>query len=80
MPRFLPRTIRGQLIVGTALLQCILVAAVFWYLYRQQSTALRHRTEERLAYQVRVLSGAAAAELKEQHPTNLQPILDAMPC
>ncbi|MEO6965665.1 MAG: ATP-binding protein [Acidobacteriaceae bacterium] len=74
----MPRTIRWQLIVGTALLQCILVAAVFGYVYHQQSTALRHRTAERLAYQVSVLSSGSAAELKEQHNANLQPILDAM--
>ena len=78
MPRLIPRTIRGQLILGTALLQCILVAAVFWYVYRQQRTALRHRTAERLNYQVHVLSSASAAELKEQHSTNLQLILDGM--
>ena len=78
MPRFIPRTIRGQLILGTALLQCILVAAVFWYVYRQQSTALRHRTAERLNYQVHVLSSASTAELKEQRLANLQPILDGM--
>ena len=82
MPRLTPRTIRGQLILGTAVLQCLLVAAVFWYVYRQQSTALRHRTTERLTYQAQVLSGVSAAELKNGNIAGLQSILDisvAMP-
>lgn len=78
MPRFIPRTIRWQLIVGTALLQCILVAAVFGYVYRQQRAALRHRTAERLTYQLRVLSSTSAAEMEEKHLTHLKLILDGM--
>ncbi len=76
MPRLIPRTIRGQLILGTAMLQCLLVAAVFGYVYHQERDSLRHRTADRLTYQVRVLSSAAAAELKDQHLTHLQTILD----
>ena len=76
MPRLIPRTIRWQLILGTALLQCLLVAAVFGYVYHQQRDSLRHRTAERLAYQVHVLSAAAAAEVKDQHFAHLQTILD----
>lgn len=78
MPRLLPRTIRGQLILGTALLQFLLVAAVFGYVYHQERASLRHRTAERLNYQIHVLSSAAATELRNQRLAALQFILDGM--
>jgi signal transduction histidine kinase len=78
MPRLFPRTIRWQLIWGTALLQCLLVAAVFGYVYHQERDSLRHRTAERLNTQVHVLSDVAGAELKNQHLSHLQTILDGM--
>lgn len=76
MPRFIPRTIRGQLILGTALLQCVLVAAVFWYVYHQQRTTLLYRTTERLRYQVRLLSSTASQELRSQNLADIQSVLD----
>ncbi|HVC89008.1 MAG TPA: ATP-binding protein [Acidobacteriaceae bacterium] len=76
MLRLIPRTIRGQLILGTALLQCLLVAAVFGYVYHQERDSLHHRTADRLTYQVHVLSSAAAAEVKDQHLAHLQTVLD----
>jgi signal transduction histidine kinase len=78
MPRLIPRTIRGQLILGTALLQCLLVAGVFGYVYRQQRASLRSRTAERLTYQVHLLSAAAATDLKNKNLTDAQSILDGM--
>jgi signal transduction histidine kinase/methyl-accepting chemotaxis protein len=78
MPRLIPRTIRGQLILGTALLQCLLVAAVFWYVYRQQRTDLRVRTAERLTYQVHLLSAAVNPQLRNEHIGDVQSILDGM--
>lgn len=78
MSRFLPRTIRGQLIAGTVLLQCLLVTAVVGYIYRMQNQELRHRTAERLVYQVRLLSSVAAIEIKNQHLPMVQTILDDM--
>ena len=78
MPRFIPRTIRWQLILGTTLLQCLLVAAVFWYVYHQQRTTLRHRTAERLTYQVRLLTSTSALELKNQQLGDVQTVLDDM--
>jgi signal transduction histidine kinase len=78
MPRLFPRTIRWQLIWGTALLQCLLVAAVFGYVYHQERDSLRRRTAERLNSQVHVLSNVAGAELKNQHLAHLQTILDGM--
>src|ERR1035437_3483015 len=78
MRQLFPRSIRWQLIWGTALLQCLLVAAVFGYVYHQQRNSLRHRTMERLTYQVNVLAGMAASELKEQHLAHLQLILDGV--
>ncbi len=78
MPRLIPRTIRGQLILGTALLQCLLVAAVFWYVYRQQRTTLLNRTAERLTYQVHLLSSTAALEIRNQDLAGIQSILDDM--
>jgi signal transduction histidine kinase len=78
MHQIFPRSIRWQLIWGTALLQCLLVAAVFGYVYHQQRNSLRHRTMERLAYQVNVLATTAASELKEQRLESLQLILDGM--
>ncbi len=78
MRQLFPRSIRWQLIWGTALLQCLLVAAVFGYVYHQQRNSLRHRTMERLTYQVNVLTTSAASELKDQQLERLQPILDGM--
>jgi signal transduction histidine kinase len=78
MRQIFPRSIRWQLILGTALLQCLLVAAVFGYVYHQQRNSLRRRTMERLTYQVNVLSSMAASELKEQHLAHLQLILDGV--
>ncbi|MHB1937094.1 MAG: sensor histidine kinase [Acidobacteriaceae bacterium] len=78
MRHLFPRSIRWQLIWGTALLQCLLVAAVFGYVYHQERDSLRQRTAERLRYQVNVLASTAAPELKEQHLASLQLILDGM--
>ncbi len=78
MARLTPRTIRGQLILGTAILQCLLVMAVFGYVYHQQRTTLRNRTAERLNYQVHLLSTTAAVELRDQHIDNVQAVLDEM--
>lgn len=78
MRQFFPRSIRWQLIWGTALLQCLLVAAVFGYVYHEQRNTLRHRTMERLTYQVTVLATTASSELKEQRLARLQLILDGM--
>jgi len=76
MPRFIPRTIRGQLIWGTALLQCLLVASVFGYIYHNERTALRHRVAERLTYEAQVLSGDSAVALKDGNTADLQSVLD----
>ncbi|MGO8719909.1 MAG: ATP-binding protein [Acidobacteriaceae bacterium] len=78
MPRLFPRSIRWQLIWGTALLQCLLVAAVFGYVYHHERDSLRARTAERLATQVHVLSNVAGAELAEQGLSHLQTVLDGM--
>lgn len=78
MRPFIPRTIRGQLIAGTALLQCLLVIGVAAYLYRQQRNTLRDRTAERLDYQVRQLSSTASVEIRDQHLSAMQSILDDM--
>ncbi len=78
MRQLFPRSIRWQLIWGTALLQCLLVAAVFGYVYHQQRNSLRHRTMERLTYQVNVLATTAASELKDEQLESLQLILDGM--
>lgn len=78
MHRLIPRTIRGQLILGTAVLQCLLVVAVFGYVYREQRNTLRARTAERLLYQVHVLSSATSIELRDQQIGNVQAILDGM--
>ncbi len=79
MPRFVPSTIRGQLIAGTLLLQCLLVAIFVGYIYRQQSTQARARTEQRLIYQVHVMADASAEEMADQHLMALQSIMAAMP-
>ena len=78
MRQLFPRSIRWQLIWGTALLQCLLVAAVFGYVYHEQRNTLRHRTIERLTYQVNVLATTAASELKDEQLARLQLILDGM--
>lgn len=78
MRQLIPRTIRGQLIAGTALLQCLLVVVIAGYLYRQQTNTLRERTAERLEYQVRLLSSSAAGEIRDQRLPALQSILDDM--
>ena len=78
MRHLIPRTIRGQLIAGTALLQCVLVLVIAGYLYRQQTDTLRERTAERLEYQARLLSSSAAGEIRGQRLAVLQSILDDM--
>ena len=78
MRQLFPRSIRWQLIWGTALLQCLLVAAVFGYVYHEQRNSLRHRTMERLTYQANVLATIAGSELKDQRLGRLQLILDGM--
>ncbi|MHB8302304.1 MAG: sensor histidine kinase [Acidobacteriaceae bacterium] len=78
MRHLIPRTIRGQLIAGTTLLQCVLVLVIAGYFYRQQRDALRERAAERLDYQVRLLSSSAATEIRDQRLSSLQPILDDM--
>lgn len=78
MRQLFPRSIRWQLIWGTALLQCLLVAAVFGYVYHEQRNTLRHRTMERLTYQANVLATTASSELKDQRLASLQLILDGM--
>lgn len=78
MRQLFPRSIRWQLICGTALLQCLLVAAVFGYVYHEQRNTLRHRTMQRLTYQVNVLATTASSELKDHRLTSLQLILDGM--
>lgn len=78
MLRFIPRTIRGQLILGTALLQCLLVVGVFGYVYREQRNSLRKRTAERLTYQVHLLSAATAMEMKNQRLGDVQTVLNRM--
>ncbi len=78
MRQLFPRSIRWQLIWGTALLQCLLVAAVFGYVYHEQRNTLRHRTMERLTYQVNVLATTASSALKDQRMASLQLILDGM--
>ena len=79
MPRFVPSTIRGQLIAGTVLLQCLLVVLFVGNIYRQQSEQVRARTEQRLMYQVHVLSDAASQELADQHMMTLQSIMLTLP-
>jgi signal transduction histidine kinase len=78
MRQIFPRSIRWQLIWGTALLQCLLVAAVFGYVYHEQRNSLRHRTMERLTYQVNTLATIAASELKEERLGRLQSIVEGM--
>ncbi|HTU50490.1 MAG TPA: ATP-binding protein [Acidobacteriaceae bacterium] len=78
MRQLFPRSIRWQLIWGTALLQCLLVAAVFGYVYHEQRNSLRRRTMERLTYQANVLATIAGSELKDQKLARLQLILDGM--
>jgi signal transduction histidine kinase/HAMP domain-containing protein len=79
MPRLVPNTIRGQLIAGTVLLQCLLVAVFAGYIYQQQSAQVRARTEQRLLYQVHVLSDATAEELADRHMLTLESILAELP-
>lgn len=78
MLRLIPRTIRGQLILGTALLQCVLVIAVFGYVYHQQRHTLQSRTMERVSYQVHLLSSVAGFEFQKPSLPNLQSVLDEM--
>lgn len=67
MSGLIPRTIRGQLILGTALLQCLLVAGVFGYVYHQQRATLRQHTSERLHYQIRLLSQAITLAMRNSN-------------
>ncbi|HUZ04375.1 MAG TPA: ATP-binding protein [Acidobacteriaceae bacterium] len=79
MLRLVPNTIRGQLIAGTVLLQCLLVGIFVGYIYRQQSTQERARTEQRLVYQVHVMADAASEELADEHLMTLESIMAVLP-
>ena len=79
MLRMVPNTIRGQLIAGTVLLQCLLVSIFVGYIYRQQSTQARARTEQRLIYQVHVMADAASEELADEHLMTLESIMAVLP-
>ena len=60
------------------MLQCLLVAGVFGYVYHHERDSLRDRIADRLAYQSHVLSNVSAAELKDQRLASLQAILDGI--
>ncbi len=79
MQIFKPNTIRGQLIAGTVLLQCLLVAIFVGYVYRQRRSQILTQTEQRLMFQVNVLADTASQELTDQHMLTLQSVLAAMP-
>lgn len=78
MRQWIPRTIRGQLILGTALLQCLLVIGVFGYVYHEQSRTLRHRTIDRVSYQVHLFSSVMSLGFRHQSLAGIQRVMDEM--
>jgi signal transduction histidine kinase len=78
MRGLIPRTIRWQLIVGTALLQCLLVIGVFGYVYHEQRNTLRHRTIERVSYQVHLFSSVMSLGFQRQSLAGIQRVMDEM--
>lgn len=78
LTRFLPRTIRGQLIVGTILLQLLLLTIFLALLLQRQSVELRLRDQQRLAGQVLLLTEVSQHSIEANEPNALENLVKAV--
>ncbi|MHB1023671.1 MAG: sensor histidine kinase [Acidobacteriaceae bacterium] len=76
--RYLPRTIRGQLIVGTILLQLLLLTIFLTLLLQRQSVELRLRDQQRLAGQVLLLSEVSQHSIEANESNALENLVKAV--
>jgi signal transduction histidine kinase len=75
MRRIYPRTLFGQLMLGTVLVQALLLGAFIWYTVVSQRQAAQGRTRERIAQQLDRLAAACADSLKDG---NMSAVRDAL--
>lgn len=76
MRRILPRTIQGQLILGTIVVQTILLVIFLSYTISSQREFTRSRARERLLQQVERLANASSVPLSQGHMDALREILE----
>lgn len=76
MRRILPRTIQGQLIFGTIVVQTALLVFFLTYTISAQRSVTRERARQRLLQQVERLAGACSVPLSQNHMDALKEILE----
>ncbi len=76
MRRILPRTIQGQLIFGTIVVQTLLLAIFLTYTVSAQRSVTRDRARQRLLQQIERLAGACSVPLSQNHMDALKEILE----
>ncbi|WP_263419536.1 sensor histidine kinase [Terriglobus albidus] len=76
MRRILPRTIQGQLIFGTIVVQTVLLVIFLTYTISAQRSQTRERARQRLLQQVERLAGACSVPLSQNHMDALKEILE----
>ncbi|MGO4213691.1 PAS domain-containing protein, partial [Terriglobus sp. YAF25] len=76
MRRILPRTIQGQLIFGTIVVQTLLLAIFLTYTVSAQRSVTRERARQRLLQQAERLAGACSVPLSQDHMDALKEILE----
>jgi PAS domain S-box-containing protein len=76
MRRILPRTLFGQLVLGTVTVQILLLGCFVSYLVVSQRIAAQARTRERTLQQLNRLALACAKPLMERDMTDLADILE----
>lgn len=76
MRRILPRTIQGQLIFGTIVVQTLLLAIFLTYTVSAQRSVTRERARQRLLQQIERLAGACSVPLSQNHMDALKEILE----
>lgn len=76
MRRILPRTIQGQLVLGTIVVQTVLLAVFLTYTITQQRDLTRNRAQERLLQQVERLAAATSVPMSQGDMEALRQILE----
>ena len=75
MQRFPPRTLFGQLVLGTILVQSLFLAVFVWYTVVSQRELAREHTHQRMLQQLNQLSAACAKPLALGDMTSVHDVL-----
>ena len=78
LARYLPRTIRGQLVAGTILLQLLLLTVFLALIVQRQTAILRIEDQERVASQVVLLAQVSQHSMEANQPDALPDLVRAM--